>query len=66
MINIIVCLGATFIFEKTIFIFCPNELTYIKVGEVHRLENKGKLSFLIIEVQFGESIPVKMILVEIR
>jgi mannose-1-phosphate guanylyltransferase len=39
--------------EKT-FMVNPNESTYIKAGEVHRLENRGKLPLLIIEVQVGE------------
>jgi mannose-1-phosphate guanylyltransferase len=32
----------------------PNESTYIKAGDIHRLENKGKLPLVIIEVQVGE------------
>ena len=32
----------------------PNESTYIKMGEIHRLENKGKISVVMIEVQVGE------------
>jgi mannose-1-phosphate guanylyltransferase len=32
----------------------PNESTYIPVGEVHRLENKGKIDLVVIEVQVGE------------
>lgn len=32
----------------------PNESTYIPVGEVHRLENKGKIDLVMIEVQVGE------------
>ena len=39
--------------EKT-FIVNPNESTYIKAGEVHRLENRGILPLIIIEVQVGE------------
>ena len=39
--------------EKT-YIVNPNESTYIKAGEVHRLENRGKLPLVIIEVQVGE------------
>ena len=39
--------------EKT-FVVNPNESTYIKAGEVHRLENQGKLPLMIIEVQVGE------------
>jgi mannose-1-phosphate guanylyltransferase len=32
----------------------PNESTYIKMGEIHRLENPGKISVVMIEVQVGE------------
>lgn len=32
----------------------PNESTYIKAGEVHRLANTGKIPLVIIEVQVGE------------
>ncbi len=32
----------------------PNESTYIKMGEVHRLENEGKIDLVMIEVQVGE------------
>ena len=32
----------------------PNESTYIKMGETHRLENKGKIPVIIIEAQVGE------------
>ena len=32
----------------------PNESTYIKMGEVHRLENKGKIPVVLIEAQVGE------------
>ena len=32
----------------------PNESTYIKMGEVHRLENKGKIPVILIEAQVGE------------
>jgi len=32
----------------------PNESTYIKMGEVHRLENNGKIPVVLIEVQVGE------------
>ncbi len=31
-----------------------NESTYIEMGEVHRLENQGKIDLSIIEVQIGE------------
>lgn len=32
----------------------PNESTYIPMGTVHRLENKGKIDLVMIEVQVGE------------
>jgi len=32
----------------------PNESTYIKMGEVHRLANDGKISVVLIEAQVGE------------
>jgi mannose-1-phosphate guanylyltransferase len=32
----------------------PNESTYIKMGEIHRLENKGKIPIVLIEAQVGE------------
>ncbi|RUM64915.1 MAG: mannose-1-phosphate guanylyltransferase/mannose-6-phosphate isomerase [Sulfurospirillum sp.] len=32
----------------------PNESTYIKMGEVHRLENQGKIPVVLIEAQVGE------------
>lgn len=32
----------------------PNESTYIKAGEIHRLANLGKIPLTIIEVQVGE------------
>ena len=32
----------------------PNESTYIKMGEMHRLENEGKIPVVMIEVQVGE------------
>lgn len=39
--------------EKT-FVVNPNESTYIKAGEVHRLENKGESMLVIIEAQVGQ------------
>ncbi|MBD3792389.1 MAG: mannose-1-phosphate guanylyltransferase/mannose-6-phosphate isomerase [Campylobacterales bacterium] len=36
------------------FIVNPNESTYIKAGDIHRLENRGKLPLVIIEAQVGE------------
>lgn len=35
-------------------IVTPNESTYIKMGEVHRLENQGKIPVILIEAQVGE------------
>jgi mannose-1-phosphate guanylyltransferase len=32
----------------------PNESTYIKMGEIHRLENQGKIDGVLIEAQVGE------------
>ena len=32
----------------------PNESTYIKMGEIHRLENEGKIPVILIEAQVGE------------
>jgi len=32
----------------------PNESTYIKIGEIHRLENEGKIPLVLIEAQVGE------------
>ena len=32
----------------------PNESTYIKMGQLHRLENHGKIDLVMIEVQVGE------------
>ncbi len=32
----------------------PNESTYIKMGEIHRLENPGKIDLILIEAQVGE------------
>jgi len=39
--------------EKT-FSVHPNESTYIKAGEIHRLANLGKIPLTIIEAQVGE------------
>ena len=36
------------------FILKPNESTYIPMGEIHRIENNGKIPLKIIEVQVGE------------
>ncbi|MEY4504150.1 MAG: hypothetical protein RL154_443 [Pseudomonadota bacterium] len=39
--------------EETILVR-PNESTYIKMGEVHRLSNDGKIPVVLIEAQVGE------------
>jgi len=46
--------SATVTVNENTFMVSPNESTYIKAGDVHRLENKGKLPLVIIEVQVGE------------
>ncbi|WP_331774340.1 mannose-1-phosphate guanylyltransferase/mannose-6-phosphate isomerase [Sulfurospirillum sp. 1612] len=45
---------ATVTIGERVFMVSPNESTYIKAGDIHRLENKGKLPLVIIEVQVGE------------
>ena len=45
---------ATVTVDDKKFILNPNESTYIKAGQVHRLENQGKLPLIIIEAQVGE------------
>ena len=39
--------------DKTYYVR-PNESTYIKMGEVHRLANEGKIPVVLIEAQVGE------------
>ena len=38
---------------ENVFLLTENESTYIPMGEVHRLENPGKVPLEIIEVQSG-------------
>ncbi len=38
----------------SIYLVRPNESTYIKVGQVHRLSNPGKIPVVLIETQVGE------------
>ena len=45
---------ATVTVNDSTFTVNPNESTYIKAGDIHRLENRGKLPLVIIEVQVGE------------
>lgn len=51
---IVVSGTATVSIEGRTFLVRPNESTYIKAGEVHRLENNGKLPLVLIEAQVGE------------
>lgn len=37
-----------------LFIVSNNESTYIKMGEIYRLENEGKIPVVLIEAQVGE------------
>lgn len=46
--------SATVTVNENVFTVNPNESTYIKAGDVHRLENEGTLPLVIIEVQVGE------------
>ncbi len=45
---------ATVSIDEKKFILNPNESTYIKAGQIHRLENEGKLPLVLIEAQVGE------------
>jgi mannose-1-phosphate guanylyltransferase len=40
----------------SIYLVRPNESTYIKVGQIHRLSNPGKIPVVLIETQVGEYI----------
>ena len=51
---IVVSGTATVTVNDKIFLVRPNESTYIKMGEVHRLENSGKIPVVLIEAQVGE------------
>ena len=51
---IVVSGTATVIVGENCFLVRPNESTYIQMGEVHRLENDGKIDLVMIEVQVGE------------
>jgi len=51
---IVVSGTATVTVGDKIEIVRPNESTYIKMGEVHRLENEGKIDIVLIEAQVGE------------
>jgi mannose-1-phosphate guanylyltransferase len=51
---IVVSGTATVTVGDTTKLIRPNESTYIKMGEVHRLENNGKIPVILIEAQVGE------------
>ena len=51
---IVVSGTATVTIGDKIQIIRPNESTYIKMGEIHRLENEGKIPVVLIEAQVGE------------
>ncbi len=51
---IVVSGTATVTVENRTFLVRPNESTYIKMGEIHRLENEGKIPVILIEAQVGE------------
>ena len=46
--------SATVMIGETTRLVCPNESIYIKMGEVHRLSNEGKIPVVLIEAQVGE------------
>lgn len=50
---IVVSGTATVRVEEKTYIVRENESTYIKAGEVHRLENQGKIPIVLIEAQVG-------------
>lgn len=45
--------ATVYVKDKT-FILRPNESTFIKMGEIHRLSNDGKIPVVLIEVQVGQ------------
>ncbi len=51
---IVVSGTATVTVGENKYLVRPNESTYIKMGEVHRLENEGKIPVVLIEAQVGE------------
>jgi mannose-1-phosphate guanylyltransferase len=51
---IVVSGTATVTVGDTTKLIRPNESTYIKMGEVHRLSNEGKIPVVLIEAQVGE------------
>ena len=51
---IVVSGTATVTVDNDTFLVRPNESTYIKMGQIHRLENQGKIDLVMVEVQVGE------------
>jgi mannose-1-phosphate guanylyltransferase len=51
---IVVSGTATVQVEDKVFFVRPNESTYIKAGDIHRLSNEGHLPLVLIEAQVGE------------
>ncbi len=51
---IIVSGTATVTIEDNIFTLRANESTYIKMGDIHRLANEGKVPVVMIEAQIGD------------
>ncbi|OIP53989.1 MAG: mannose-1-phosphate guanylyltransferase/mannose-6-phosphate isomerase [Helicobacteraceae bacterium CG2_30_36_10] len=51
---IVVSGTATVTVGETTRLVRPNESTYIKMGELHRLSNEGKIPVVLIEAQVGE------------
>jgi mannose-1-phosphate guanylyltransferase len=51
---IVVSGTATVTVDEDVFLVRPNESTYIQMGQLHRLENQGKIDLVMIEVQVGE------------
>ncbi len=53
---IVVSGTATVTVDNRKYLVRPNESTYIKMGEIHRLENEGKIPVILIEVQTKTSL----------
>ena len=51
---IVVSGTATVTIDGNVKLLRPNESTYIKMGEIHRLANEGKIPVVLIEAQIGE------------
>ena len=51
---IVVSGTATVTIQDQTFVLRANESTYIPMGELHRLENEGKMDVVLIEAQVGE------------